>query len=234
MLGPAWPGGYAEYVAVPAENVHVIPESLSFEEAAAMPLTFQTAYHMLVTRGGLRAGDRVLVQAAGSGVGSAAIQIAKALGAWVITTAGSDEKVAQGLELGADTGINYRSTPGFSAQVIEQTDGHGVDIVIDHVGGAIFDENIASLRRGGTYVNCGVTDGDMAELDIGRLFRQHIAVVGSFMGTKAEVREWMRMVRDGALRGVVAETFPLSEAAEAHRRMESRSFFGKLILLPQA
>lgn len=232
MLGTGAPGGYAEYTKAPVDCVHPIPDSLSFQEAATMPLTFQTAYHMMVTRAALRPGDRVLVQAAGSGVGSAAIQIAKALGAWVVTTAGSDDKVQRGLSLGADAGVNYRQHPNFSARVRELTGGEGVDIVVDHIGATTFEENLNSLRRGGRYVNCGTTGGTEATIDIARLFRQHISLHGSFMGTKAEVREWMRMVQDGTLRGVVGETFALKDAPEAHRRMESRDFFGKLVLMP--
>ena len=238
MLGAALPGGYAEYVNVPAENAHPIPDSLSFEQAATLPLTVQTAYHMLVTRAGLRPGDRVLVQAAGSGVGSAAIQIAKALGAWVVTTAGSDEKVARGLELGADAGINYTQLPQFSARVRELTDGDGVDIVVDHIGASVYEECVNSLRRGGSYVNCGVTAGSEVTFDIARLFRNHLSYHGSFMGTKRELREWMRLVHDGKLGGGGGggggEVFPLRDAAEAHRRMESRDFFGKLVLVPEA
>ena len=232
MLGAGLPGGYAGRLTIPAENVHPIPDWMGFAEAAALPLTVQTAYHMLVTRAGLRPGDRVLVQAAGSGVGSAAIQIAKALGAWVVATAGSDAKVQAGIGLGADAGINYRETPAFGARVRELTDGEGVRVVVDHIGAPVFAENLEALRRGGCYVNCGVTGGDEAPLDIARMFRDHHAYLGSFMGTKREVREWMRLVRDGRVRGVVGETFALADAAEAHRRMESRDFFGKLVLAP--
>ena len=232
MLGTGAPGGYAEYTKAPIENVHPIPDSLSFEEAASLPLTVQTAYHMLVTRAGLRPGDRVLVQAAGSGVGSAAIQIAKALGAWVVTTAGSAEKVQAGLDFGADAGINYREQPRFSERVKELTGGEGVHVIVDHIGAEIFEENLNSLRRGGSYINCGVTGGDEAPMNIARMFRDHHAYLGSFMGTKREVREWMRLVDDGKLRGAVGETFALADAAEAHRRMEARDFFGKLVLLP--
>lgn len=232
MLGFAVNGGYAEYVKAPIENLHPIPDTLSFEEAACIPLTFQTAYHMLVTRAGLRLGDRVLVQAAGSGVGVAAIQIAKALGAWVVTTAGSDEKVAKGIALGADAGINYRHEPAFSRRVRDLTQGEGVDIVIDHIGGEIFQENMKALRRGGHYVNCGRTAGATAEIDLFALLVNHQSIHGSFMGTKKEMHEWMRLVRDGRFQGVVAEVFALQDAAEAHRRMESRDFFGKLMLKP--
>lgn len=232
LLGLMVNGGYAEFVAVPAMNVHAIPDHLSMEEAAAIPLTTATAYHMLVGRAGLRPGQRVLVQAAGSGVGVAAIQIAKALGAWVVTTAGSDEKVARGLELGADVGINYRAQPAFSEQVREATDGAGVDIVVDHIGPATFDENLKSLKRGGQLVNCGRTTGETVELNLFQLLLNQQTIHGTFMGTKAETLEWMRLVRDGHIRGVVGETFALPDAAEAHRRMESRDFFGKLVLVP--
>jgi NADPH:quinone reductase-like Zn-dependent oxidoreductase len=232
LMGLHLNGGYAEFVAVPTTNVHTIPNTLSMEQAAAIPLTTATAYHMLVTRAGLRPGQRVLVQAAGSGVGVAAIQIAKALGAWVVTTAGSDEKVAKGLELGADLGINYRTQPAFSEPVREATDGAGVDIVVDHIGPATFDENLKALKRGGHLVNCGRTTGETTELNLFGLLMSQQTIHGSFMGTQAETVEWMRLVRDGHISGIVGETFPLADAAGAHRRMESRDFFGKLVLVP--
>ena len=232
LLGLHVNGGYAEYVKAPAENIHAIPDSLPFDEAAAIPLTVATAYHMLVTRARIRPGDSVLVQAAGSGVGAAAIQIAKALGAWVVTTAGRDDKVAKGIALGADAGINYTAEPRFSERVRELTDGEGVDIVIDHIGPATFDENLKSLRRGGQLLNCGRTTGEVVELPLFQLMLNQQTVHGTFMGTKAEMQDWMRLVRTGKIRGVVGETFALHAAAEAHRRMESREFFGKLVLRP--
>ncbi len=231
LMGLHVNGGYAEFVVAPAVNVHQIPDDLPIEQAAAIPLTTATAYHMLVTRAGLRPGQRVLVQAAGSGVGSAAIQIAKALGAWVATTAGSDEKVAKGIELGADLAINYRAQPAFSEPVREATDGAGVDIVVDHIGPATFEENLKSLKRGGHLVNCGRTTGETVPLNLFQLLLNQQTIHGTFMGTGAETIEWLQLVRDGRIRGLVGETFALSDAADAHRRMESRDFFGKLVLV---
>lgn len=199
------------------------------ESAAAIPLTFLTAWHMLITVARLRPGENVLIQAVGSGVGSAALQIAKFIGARTIVTASTDEKLHKAKGLGADETINY-TDEDFAQRVKELTEGEGADVVFDHIGASVWEKNFASIRRGGRFVNCGVTGGHKAELHIGQLFTRQIQLSGSFMGTKAEMLEVTRLVQQDKLHGVVDRVFPLEDAAEAHRAMEDRSLFGKLVL----
>ncbi|MSQ25712.1 MAG: alcohol dehydrogenase [Dehalococcoidia bacterium] len=231
MIGSQADGGYAEYAKAPAENVHKVTAALSWAQLAAIPLTTLTAWHMLTGVARLRPSETVLIQAAGSGVGSSALQIAKLIGARAIVTAGTDEKLARAKEQGADEGINYQRED-FAQRVKEMTGGAGVEVVFDHIGEATFEKNIASLAKGGRYVNCGVTSGHMAKLHIGQLFTKQVQLSGSFMGTKAEFREVVSLVNRGKLTGVVGREFALQDAAEAHRVMESRDFYGKLVLLP--
>jgi 2-desacetyl-2-hydroxyethyl bacteriochlorophyllide A dehydrogenase len=229
MIGAAVNGGYAQYVKAPVQNVHRIPDSLEWEEAAAMTLTLLTAYHMLISLAKLRPSETVLIQAVGSGVGSAAVQIAKLVGARAIVTASTETKLERGRELGADETINYEEQD-FAKRVKELTEGRGVDVVFDHIGASIFEKNLSSLAKGGRYVNCGITGGHLAQLHIGQLFTKQAQLFGSFMGTKADMLEVMELVRRGKIRGIVDSVFPLERAAEAHRRMEDRNLFGKLVL----
>lgn len=229
MIGSQVDGGYAQYVKVPLENVHAIPVTLAWEEAAAMPLTMLTAWHMLMDVAKLRAGETVLIQAVGSGVGVAALQVAKLAHARTIVTAGTDAKLERAKALGADITINYKSED-FAQRVAEITDKQGVEVVFDSVGADTFEKNLLSLARGGRYVNCGITGGYAANLHIGQLFTKQVQLSGSFMGTKADMLEVMKMINAGKLRSVVGRTFELKDAAEAHRVMESRDFFGKLVL----
>ena len=223
-------GGYAQYLKAPVQNVHPIPNAMSYQEAAAIPLVFHTAWHCLVTRAGLHQGETVLINAAGSGVGSAAIQVARALNARVLVTAGSDTKLSKAREWGADEGINYTDTPAFSGPVKEMTGGDGVDLVFDSVGTALWDESFASMKRGGRFVTCGVTSGHLASLHLGQLFTRGLTVMGSGGRSRREFADFMRLVHTGVLHGVVGHTFPLEEASEAHWLMESRDFFGKIVL----
>lgn len=224
-------GGYAQYVAVPAQNAHIIPTDLDFEEAAAIPLVYKTAWHCLITRCGMQAGEDVLVMAAGSGVGSAAIRLAKMVGARVITTASTEEKLAKARALGADETINYVENPTYSSTVMEMTGGKGVDLVFDSIGGSVWDENFKSLRPGGRLVNCGVTGGHRASLRIGRMFTSQVTLMGASTGNRSDFLKVANLVRSGKIRGIVSRTFPLEEAAEAHRAMEDRNVFGKLVLV---
>jgi NADPH:quinone reductase-like Zn-dependent oxidoreductase len=224
-------GGYAEYVKVPEVNIVPIPDHISFEEAAAFPLVFLTAWHMLVTRAGVRPGETVLVLAAGSGVGMAAIQIAKLFGARVLATAGTDAKLQKAKELGADDVINH-STQDLLQEVKRLTDRRGVDIVIEHVGTAVFEKCVLSLAPGGRLVTCGVTSGYEARLDIRYLFSRQLSLLGSFMGSKGELLEAFAFFVQGRLKPVIDRTFPLTEAAAAQRLMEERGHFGKILLLP--
>ena len=231
MIGYRRDGGYAELVAVPGVNVIPKPSQLSWEEAAALPLVTVTAWHMLVTRANVQPGENVLVHAAGSGVGSVAIQIAKLRGARVLTTASSDEKLAKARELGADVTINY-TQPDWPKEVRRLTDRKGVDVVVEHTGAATWPGSISSLKNNGRLVTCGATSGFDARTDLRQVFYRHLTLLGSFMGSKAELLEAMKFVRDGKIRGVVDRVLPLSEARQAHELIEDRAQFGKIILKP--
>lgn len=229
MIGSAINGGYAQYAKAPAENVHRIPANLAWEAAAAIPLVTLTAWHMLMGLAKLRPGETVLIQAVGSGVGAAALQVAKLNHARTIVTAGADWKLEKAKELGADVTINYK-TEEFAKRVAEVTDKQGVEVVFDSIGAETFEKNLQSMARGGRYVNCGITGGYAANLHIGQLFTKQVQLFGSFMGTKADMLEVARLVNAAQLHGTIGKVFELKEAAEAHRVMESRDFFGKLVL----
>jgi NADPH:quinone reductase-like Zn-dependent oxidoreductase len=224
-------GGYAELVAAPGVNVMPKPKRLNWQETAALPLVTVTAWHMLVTRANVRPGENVLVHAAGSGVGSIGIQIAKLLGARVIATAGSEEKLAKASELGADEVINY-SEKDWPREVRKLTFGRGADVVFEHTGSATWPGSIASLRNNGRLVTCGATSGFEGETDLRQIFYRHLTILGSFMGSKGELVEAMKFVEDGRLQPVVDRAMPLAEARRAHELMEDRAQFGKLVLVP--
>jgi NADPH:quinone reductase-like Zn-dependent oxidoreductase len=229
LLGYFSDGGYAEFVKVPLANVIPIPDHVAFVEAAAFPLTFLTAWHMLVTLARLRAGETVLVLAGGSGVGQAAIQIARYIGARVLATAGSSEKLARAKQIGADEAIDH-SAGTFASDVKRLTDGRGVDVVVEHVGEATWAQSVRSLARGGRLVTCGATTGAGATVDLQHLFARQLSLLGSYMGRKGELLEASQLFVSGRLRPVVDTTFPLREAAAAHERLESRRHFGKIVL----
>jgi NADPH:quinone reductase-like Zn-dependent oxidoreductase len=231
MIGYRRDGGYAELIAVPGVNIVPKPAQLSWEEAAALPLVTVTAWHMLVTRAKVQPGETVLVQAAGSGVGSIAIQIAKLRGARVITTASTDEKLAHARELGADETINYTSSD-WPKDVRRLTNRQGVDVVVEHTGAATWPGSIASLKTGGRLVTCGATSGYDGHTDLRQVFYRHLNILGSFMGSKAELLEAMKFVEQGKIRGVVDRVLPLSEARLAHELIENRAQFGKVVLRP--
>lgn len=231
ILGEDVPGGYAELVTVPARNVFRKPANLSFEEAACLPLVFTTAWGMLVERAQLRAGEWVLVQAAGSGVGSAAIQIAKHLGARVITTAGSAEKLERAAALGADHLINYREQD-FVAEVKALTGRRGVGVVFEHVGGEAFEKSLHVLEIGGRLITCGASDRSAVTVDIKRLFARHLTLIGNTMGSLAAMIPIVENAEKGIFRPVLDRVLPLAEAARAHELLETRAQFGKLVLVP--
>ena len=228
-LGYFIDGGCAEFVRVPEVNCMPYPENLSFEGAAAIPLVFQTAWHMLVARAELQPGEDVLVLGAGSGVGSAAIQIAKFFGARVITTVGNDAKIEKAKALGADQVINH-NTQKIRDEVRRFTNKRGVDVVFEHVGTATWDESIASLAPSGRLVTCGATTGYDAKIDLRFLFVRQFSILGSYMGTKTELQTLMTLVAAGRLKPVVDRVFPLAEAAAAHAYLESGGQFGKVVL----
>ncbi len=233
IFGETRDGGNAEFVAVPGVNLIPLPGNLDFVAAAAVPLVFLTAWHMLVTRGGVKPGDVVLVHAGGSGVGSAAIQIAKLFGAEVITTASTEEKLAKAAELGADHLIDYTKRD-FAREVRALTGKRGADIVFEHTGEATWEGSLRSVARGGKIVTCGATSGFRAVSDLRVVFFKQVSILGSTMGSYGEVLEVVSHVAAGRLRPVVDRTFPLSEVAEAHRYVESRRQFGKVVILPEA
>jgi NADPH:quinone reductase-like Zn-dependent oxidoreductase len=228
-LGYMIDGGCAEFVRCPEVNCLPYPEKLSFEEAASIPLVFQTAWHMLVTRAQLQPGEDVLVLGAGSGVGSAAIQIAALFGARIITTAGNDAKLEKAKELGAQHLINHK-TQKIREEVRRITNKRGVDVVVEHVGTATWNESVASLAVGGRLVTCGATTGYDAKIDLRFLFSRQLSLLGSYMGTKAELASVMKLVASSHLKPVVDRTFPLSACAQAHRYLEAGEQFGKVVL----
>ena len=228
-LGYMIDGGCAEFVRAPEMNCLPYPENLSFEQAAAIPLVFQTAWHMLIARAELQPGEDVLVLGAGSGVGSAAIQIAKFFGARVIATAGSDEKLTKARELGADHLINHKLQK-IRDEVRRITNKRGVDVVFEHVGTATWDDSLASLALAGRLVTCGNTTGYDAKIDLRFLFSRQLSLLGSYMGVKSELHTIMKLVAAGRLKPVVDRTFPLAEAAAAHAYLESGQQFGKVVL----
>jgi NADPH:quinone reductase-like Zn-dependent oxidoreductase len=229
ILGYRTDGGYAEMVKVPVRNLVPIPPSVGYVEAAAFPLTFVTAWHMLVTRGGVRPGHDVLVLAAGSGVGQAAIQVAVLHGARVLATGGSAEKLAQARRLGAAEVIDHHAQD-ISAEVKRLTNGRGVDIVIEHVGHATWESSMRSLAPGGRLVTCGATTGPDVAMDLRFVFSRQLSVLGSYMGTKSELLTAARFFFAGRLKPVIDRTFPLSAAAEAQRHLEEARHFGKIVL----
>lgn len=231
ILGEHRNGGYAERVVVPRPNVLPKPAELSFEEAAGVGIPFLTAWHMLVDRAELRVGEWVLVQAGGSGVGSAAIQIAKLLGAEVITTASTDTKLERARGLGADYAINYRDAD-VASRVKEITGGRGVDVVVEHVGADSWTGSVRSLAWHGRLVTCGATTGSKVEVELRHLFFKAQALMGSTMGSKGEFVEVLEHAGRGRLRPVIDRVLPLSEAPEAHRLLAERQVFGKVVLVP--
>lgn len=229
ILGENTQGGYTRHMNVPDANLLPKPARLSFEEAAAVPLCFLTAWHMLVEKARLRPGQTVLVQAAGSGVSSAAIQIAKMLGARVLTTTSTAAKAERARALGADEVIDY-TTEDFVAEVKRLTGKRGVDAVIEHVGGEVFAKSILATAWGGRVVTCGATTGHSPTVDLRHVFFRQIEVLGSTMGKKGELFDILRHVEAGRLSPVIDRVLPLWEAADAHRLLEDRRVFGKVVL----
>ncbi|HTL69766.1 MAG TPA: zinc-binding dehydrogenase [Candidatus Eisenbacteria bacterium] len=229
ILGLQTQGGYAEKVAVHERFVIPVSGRFSDEQWAALPLAALTAYHMLVTRADLRAGETVLVHAAGSGIGSFAVQLAKFLGATVYTTVGDDRKVEPARKLGADEVIRYKTTD-FSEEAKRLTGGRGVDVIFEHIGPQTWPGNLACLARGGRMVTCGATSGPKAEVDLRLLYAKQLSILGCYMGSLAELRAVLALAERGALAPVVDRVFPLREAADAQRHMESRQNFGKIVL----
>lgn len=224
-------GGNAEYIRVPARFVLKDHTGLPPEQVAAMPLVLMTAVHAVETLGEVRPGAHVLVQAGASGSGNACIQVAKAVGASVATTVGSDGKTDTATAAGAELVINYKER-SFADAVLDWTDGVGADLVIDNVGGSVFEDNLRALRRGGIFVNFGLVGGMKATLNFRDLFFRQHQLRGSFMGSIEELRRGLAWLGDGKVRAFVDRTYPLKDVAEAHRYIASRAVRGKVVLIP--
>jgi NADPH:quinone reductase-like Zn-dependent oxidoreductase len=231
ILGYMVDGGCAELVKSPEVNVIPIPGDLSFDEAAAVPLVFLTAWHMLITRAELLAGEEVLVLGAGSGIGSAAVQIAKLVGARVIATAGSEQKLSKAKELGAHETIHH-GKQNITEEVKRLTERRGVDVVFEHVGSATWEMSLASLAANGRLVTCGATTGYEGRLDIRYLFSRHLSILGSYMGSRAELHAVLKLIGQRKLRAVIDRSMPLAQCAQAHELLEKREQFGKIVLSP--
>jgi NADPH:quinone reductase-like Zn-dependent oxidoreductase len=229
VIGEHMDGTHAELVAVPEANLYPLPEGLSFEEAAAFPLVFETAYRLLVTKAGLREGEWVLLWGIGSGVGTAGLAIAKALGARALVTSSSDEKLERARELGADATVNH-STGDVRAAVEEATGGTGVDVVLEHVGEATWQTSLQAARPGGRIAVCGATSGPNPPAALHRIWWKQLTIYGSTMGTKADFEGAYELIASGRARPVVDSVLPLAEARAAHERMEAGEQFGKIVL----
>jgi NADPH:quinone reductase-like Zn-dependent oxidoreductase len=229
VIGEHADGTNAELIAVPATNVHPIPGELSFEEAAAFPLVFETAYRMLVTRARLQEGEWVLAWGIGSGVSTAALAIAKALGARVVVTSSSNEKLARARELGADLALNH-ATEDVPAAVKEATAGHGIDVVVEHVGEATWKQSLNLAAYEGRIAVCGATTGPNPPAQLHRIWWKQLSILGSTMGTGEDFAGAYELVASGRALPVVDRVFPLEEIRAAHERMEAGAQLGKIVL----
>jgi NADPH:quinone reductase-like Zn-dependent oxidoreductase len=228
VLGLQSDGGYAELVAVPDENLIPLPDHIDLVHAAAFPLTFLTAWHMLMTRAAVRAGETVLVLAGGSGVGQAAIQIARHAGARVFATS-APEKMDRCRAIGAEIVFDHYAMD-FARECRRATADRGVDVVIEHVGEATWDRSVRSLASGGRLVTCGATTGSRAAVDLRHLFARQLSLLGSYMGTFQNLRDAAPLFFAGTLQPAIDEVFPLERAADAQRRLEQKNQFGKIVL----
>ena len=229
VIGEHTDGTHAELIAVPSTNVYPLPDEISFEEAAAFPLVFETAYRMLATRAGLREGEWVLVWGIGGGVATAALSIAKALGANVLVTSSSDEKLERARELGADATVNH-VTGDVAAAAKEATGGTGVDVVVEHVGEATWRTSLGVVRPGGRVAVCGATTGPNPPAQLHRVWWKQLTIVGSTMGTRDDFEAAYELVKAGRAEPVVDRVFPLSDIRAAHERLEAGEQLGKIVL----
>ena len=233
ILGEHVRGVHAERAAVPAANLIPVPEGVDWVTAAASPLVFQTAWRMLMTKGRLTAGEKILVLGASGGVGHAAVQIADYAGAEVYATASTDEKLEYARDCGAEHVVNYEAED-FQSEIYEATDGRGVDMVVDHVGPATWDDSLKSLAKGGRVVTCGATTGPMAETNLNRVFWNQLEIIGSTMASLGEVDDVLSLVWDGTFKPRIRDTLPMSEIATAHEMLQEREGFGKVVVVPDS
>jgi zinc-binding alcohol dehydrogenase/oxidoreductase len=229
VVGEHTQGTHAELIAVPATNVYPLADGLGFDEAAAFPLVFETAYRMLVTRSGLAEGEWVLVWGIGGGVGTAALAIAKALGARVVAASSSDEKLARARELGADATVNH-ATSDVVAAVREATDGAGADVVVEHVGRETWERSLQAARAGGRIAVCGATSGPNPPAALHRVWWKQLTILGSTMGRREDFEGAYDLIASGRARPVIDRVYPLAEARAAHERLERGEHFGKIVL----
>lgn len=233
IIGEHRRGVHAEETVVPASNLIKVPHSVSWDVAGSAALVFQTAWRMIVEKGSLRPGETVLIHGASGGVGHAAVQIADMLGATVLATGSTQHKLAYAAECGADTTINYESEE-FRPRVFDVTDGDGVDMVIDHVGAATYTDSLKCLRKGGRFVTCGATTGGDPPAGLNRIFWNQLKIIGSTMAAPAQAREVLSHVWDGTLTPRIRARLPMSEIAEAHRLLNDREGFGKVVVIPDS
>jgi len=232
IIGEHIDGGFAEYAKAPARNLMRIPDEFTFENAAAVPLVFLTAWRTMITRAGVKPGHDVLILGASGGVGSACVQIAKLTGARVFATASSNEKLEKLEALGADVLINYSETD-FGKEIWNVTNKRGVDVVVDSIGEATWQQSMRSLAKDGKIVTFGATSGPKPQIDIRLLFWRQLQIIGTTMGTRAEFEQVMNLVWAGKLKPVVDQTFPLQDVPKAQEMMENRGVFGKYIVVPE-
>ncbi|HEY7197942.1 MAG TPA: zinc-binding dehydrogenase [Gaiellaceae bacterium] len=228
IIGEHCDGTHAELIAVPAEYVHPLPDGIEFEEAAAFPLVYETAFRMLVTRAGLQEGEWVLAWGIGSGVGSAALVIAKALGARVVATSSDDGKLERAQELGADVTVNHATDD--VAAIVKEATGAGVHVVVEHVGDATWKTSLQAARPGGRIAVCGATTGPNPPANLHRVFWKQLSILGSTMGTREDFAGVYELVTSGRVKPVVDRAFLLTDAAAAHEYLESGKQFGKVVL----
>ena len=233
IIGEHLPGVHAERAAVPEDNLTSVPEGVDWEVAGSATLVFQTAWRMLVDRADLEAGETVLVLGASGGVGHAAVQIADHAGAEVFATASADEKLQYAADCGADHLINYE-TQNFAAAIRELTGKRGVDVVVDHIGEATYDDSLKSLAKGGRLVTCGATTGPNPPAGLNRIFWNQLSVIGSTMATPGQADDVLDLVWDGTFEPRIREVLPMSRTARAHELLENREGFGKVVVKPDS
>ena len=225
------PGGYAEFTKAPASSLILLPPEVSYDMGASVALAYLTAWHMLITRAKVRSGEDVLVHAAGSGVGSGAIQIAKMAGARVLATASSDIKLERARQIGADETINY-AKDDFRDAVMGLTEGRGVDIVVEHIGTDTWQSSIGCLAFNGRLVTSGAHTGVYGRINIQELFIKQLSIIGSYLGSRHELAQLLKVVAQGKVKPAIDSVYPLEGAKEAHQMMEERRQFGKLLIKP--